>query len=173
MIALIASLVISASGDPYISWSEQATLTIGQRSTFVSQILSRAPGVVSTRFASLRCIRNNGYACCLPVTSEPRTAAQIHATLASGHPWEPGLEDMTQRQPWPIFCVSGTALAQLANFVGNITTEADGQPIQEALFSRVVGTDDITLTTQFYKSFSEADCTAHNRQTLMPMGAEP
>lgn len=174
MLALIASLVISASGDPYVQWfTDRAQLTVGQRSTLVSQVLSRAPGVTASELQRLECVRYNGHACCTPYTNDPQVGEAVRDLLIAGVTWSPGTEAGTQLKEWPAFCVSGGALAALANFIGNITPEANGKPLLGAVFERTPGTADVFLTTEYKRSMSAADCATYADRTLVPLGVEP
>lgn len=172
--SIILSMFVSAPGDPYVQWdSARVELTTAQKSTLSSQVLSRSPGLVISELARLRCVKQNNRACCTPYIFSPKPGSEIRNILIAGETWNPGLEANTQLTTTPEFCVAGAALAQFATFIGNITTEASGTPILEAVFERTPGTSDVYLTTQYKKSMSAADCATYSDRVLIPMGIEP
>jgi hypothetical protein len=174
MLSLILAVVVSASGDPYCQWfTEKTLLTTAQRTTFVNQVISRAPGLPALEFSRLECSRQNGSACCIPWTFDPQTGDAIRDLLIAGTTWSPGQEAGTQTKLWPTFCISGTALSQFVNYIGGITPDADGLPLLGAVFDRTPGTNNVYLTTEFKRPMSAVDCAAYSGRTLVPMGVVP
>lgn len=174
MVSLILVALLAAPGDPQVKWSaEIEQLTAGQRSTLVSQILSRAPaGVVASQLNRLDCERDNAQVCCVTYTYDPVTGASIRSLLISGVVWSPGVEASTQSVQWEPFCLAGAEVTAFETFVGNISSEIAASPIIGASFVRAPGTVAVTMSATYKRSMSAADCATYSGQTLVPVGIE-
>lgn len=184
--AIITSLVLSASGDPYARCAIEDScglrdieLSSGQKTALVNHITSQPEwsGITPSTITEFECEIDISPVRCRPWYNIVVTdGGDIQAVLAALGEWKPGIDSNSYLLPGPWKYYTGTNETTAKNHIYNVAANQQsiaGLPLKQYRAKRTNGSGILHADIGYKAEATEAWCWDHRNETIIKDGVVP